>query len=81
MEFTSNVHRKSQQLLRQLPGELSVFLQDSAACTEHARLFLNAKLCFTPGLWPLNSPDLNPGDYKICHDSATSVPDNSTGCE
>jgi len=63
----------TQQLLpaiREISGEYFIFQQDSApahrAC-ETIRLLERAIPAFiSPDLWPPNSPDLNPVDYKIC---------------
>lgn len=55
--------------IRDLAGDLYVFQQDSApAHRAHATLqFLQQKVpdFISPDLWPPNSPDLNPVDYKI----------------
>jgi len=62
----------SQQLLpaiRQISGEFFIFQQDSApahrACDTINLLERNTPAFISPGLWPLNSPDLNPVDYKV----------------
>ena len=61
----------SQQLLpaiRQVSGDL--FQQDSApahTAREAIKLLQRETTAFiSPDLWPPNSPDLNPVDYKIC---------------
>jgi hypothetical protein len=62
----------SQQLLpaiRALSGEFFIFQQDSApahrAYDTVEMLRLNTPAFIPPTLWPPNSPDLNPVDYKI----------------
>ena len=62
----------SQQLLpaiRQVSGDLFVFQQDSAPAhraRETIKLLQRETPAFiSPDLWPPNSPDLNPVDYKI----------------
>ena len=55
--------------IRHLAGNVFVFKQDSApahrarATVEYLRQ--TAPEFISPGLWPPNSPDLNPVDYKI----------------
>ena len=62
----------SQQLLpaiRQVSGDFFVLQQDSAPAhraRETIKLLQREMPAFiSPDLWPLNSPDLNPVDYKI----------------
>ena len=62
----------SQQLLpaiRALSGEFFIFQQDSAPAHRTydtvEMLQLNTPAFIPPTLWPPNSPDLNPVDYKI----------------
>ena len=62
----------SQQLLsaiRQVSGDFFVFQQDSAPAhraRETIKLLQRETPAFiSPDLWPPNSPDLNPVDYKI----------------
>lgn len=62
----------SQQLLpmmRDVSGEFFIFQQDSAPAHrahDTVRLLEQATPAFIPpDLWPPNSPDLNPVDYKI----------------
>ena len=62
----------SQHLLpaiRAMSGEFFIFQQDSApahrACETVEMLRQNAPAFIPPTLWPPNSPDLNPVDYKI----------------
>jgi len=63
----------SQQLLpaiRQISGEFFILQQDSVPA-HRARetislLEREMPAFFSPDLWPPNSPDLNPVDYKIC---------------
>ena len=62
----------TQQLLpaiRQVSGDFFVFQQDSApahrACKTIKLLQWEMPAFISPNLWPLNSPDLNPVDYKI----------------
>ncbi len=62
----------SQQLLpmmRDVSGEFFIFQQDSAPAhraRDTVRLLEQATPAFIPpDLWPPNSPDLNPVDYKI----------------
>jgi len=62
----------SQQLLpaiRQVSGDFFVFQQDSAlvhrACKKIKLLQWKTPTFISPDLWPPNSPDLNPVDYKI----------------
>jgi len=62
----------SQQLLpaiRQVSGDFFVLQQDSApAHRAHETIMLLQRETFafiSPDLWPPNSPDLNPVDYKI----------------
>jgi len=62
----------SQQLLpaiRQISGEFFIFQQDSAPA-HRARDTINllerdTPAFISPDLWPPNSPDLNPVDYKV----------------
>ena len=62
----------SQKLLpvmREVSGEVFIFQQDSAP-THRARdtvrfLEQTTPAFISPDLWPPNSPDLNPVDYKI----------------
>ena len=58
----------SKQLL-QVSGEFFIFQQDSAPAhraKDTVRYLTNATPAFiSPDLWPPNSPDLNPVDYKI----------------
>ena len=69
----------SQHLLpaiRAMSGEFFIFQQDSApahrACETVEMLRQNAPAFIPPTLWPPNSSDLNPVDYKIW-ESSTSV--------
>src|SRR5688572_11204214 len=62
----------SQQLLpaiRMQSGEFFIFQQDSApAHRAHETVALlrrETPAFITPSLWPPNSPDLNPVDYKV----------------
>jgi len=62
----------SQQLLpamRQVSGDFFVFQQDNAPAHrahETIKLLQQETPAFiSPNLWPPNSPDLNPVDYKI----------------
>jgi len=62
----------SQQLLpaiRHISGEFFIFQQDSAqAHRAHDTISLlerDAPAFISPHLWPPNSPDLNPVDYKV----------------
>jgi len=62
----------SQQLLlamRQVSGDFVVFQQDSAparrACETIKLLQREMPTFISPDLWPPNSSDLNPVDYKI----------------
>jgi len=62
----------SQQLLPaiwQVSGDFFVFQQDNAsahrACETIKLLQWETSTFISPDLWPLNSPDLNPVDYKI----------------
>ena len=62
----------SQQLLPaiwQVSGDFFVFQQDSAlahrACETIKLLQWETPAFISPDLWPPNSPDLNPVDYKI----------------
>jgi len=55
--------------IRQIAGDHFIFQQDSAPA-HHARdtvdfLRRSKPQFITPDLWPLNSTDLNPVDYKI----------------
>ena len=55
--------------IRELAGEFYVFMQDSAPA-HRARdtieyLRVNTPQFISPDLWPPNSPDLNPVDYRI----------------
>jgi len=56
-------------VMRQVSGGVFVFQQDSAPAhraRETVQLLKNETPDFiSPDLWPSNSPDLNPVDYKI----------------
>jgi len=55
--------------MRSAAGELFIFQQDSAPahCARETVLLLERETprFIGPGLWPPNSPDLNPVDYKV----------------
>src|SRR5664279_4407732 len=58
-------------VIRQVSGGVFVFQQDSAPA-HRARVTVQVQLLknetpdfISPDLWPSNSPDLNPVDYKI----------------
>jgi len=62
----------SQQLLpaiRQISGEFFIFQQDSAPAyrvrDNVSFLESDTPVFISPDLWPPNSPDLNPVDYKV----------------
>jgi len=77
----------SQQLLpviRQISGEFFIFQQDNAPA-HRARDTINllerdTPAFISPDLWPPNSPDLNPVDYKVwgCY-AAQNLPDKGQG--
>ena len=50
--------------IRHLAGDVFVFQQDSALA-HRARATVEYLNSNSPDLWPPNSPDLNPVDYKI----------------
>jgi len=56
-------------VMRRIAGDVFVFQQDSApahrACETVQLLQQQTPGFFSPDLWPLNSPDLNPMDYRI----------------
>ena len=56
-------------MMRDVSGEFFIFQQDSAPANRAhntVRLLEQATPAFIPpDLWPPNSPDLNPVDYKI----------------
>ena len=55
--------------IRHLAGDVFMFQQDSApahhACATAEHLHQATPEFMSPDLWPPNSPDLNPVDYKI----------------
>ena len=57
------------QIIRQVSSEFFIFQQESAPahreCKTISLLERETPAFISPGLWPPNSPDLNPVDYKI----------------
>jgi len=70
--YYRDVLLKQQMLpgMRRIAGDTYVFQQDSApahcACDTVQLLQQETPELISPDLWPPNSPDLNPVDYRVC---------------
>ena len=78
------LQKEMQPAIRSIAGELFIFQQDSAPvhrARETVSLLKQQTPRFLgPDLWPPNSPDLNPVDYKVwgvMHERVYKLPINT----